>query len=398
VGVALSIAISSEDPERSEEDESKDLLSLALTACSHQSRICRVTLVIGAGVSIKRGIPSWSELAQAVWKDVFPRRRSPWVRDRNGYSPAELPQFLPIVFELVYRELKDEARFFAVLRKHLYAMAQFPRGRAFAASNVSLAVIARLVVAEYNRGAGRRIQSIITFNADDLIEQAIGWASGMGDSDPPPNIAGAVARSTHRLIPDTAVPIYHVHGFLPSDGRKRVSKSDHRSSFLGPERMLVFTDSQYWSTSAGDFSFANRIVNTALSENVCVFIGLSMQDINLLRWLALRALDRDRDQFDFGKAMLLKWLDEREGGDSQELLFGIRNFLSGGQGRISPTLDKHFRRHFWIRPPQTDPGGFLTEFLSYRGVNAVDIRAWKDGSFQRLMSMCFPAGSTTKQN
>jgi hypothetical protein len=347
----------------------------------------RVTLVIGAGVSIRRGIPSWIDLAKAVWKDVFPGRRSPWARDRNGYSPAELPQFLPIVFELVYRELKDEARFFAVLRKHLYAKARFPRGRAFAGSNESLAVIARLVVAEHDREARGRIQSIITFNADDLIEQAIDCIAGMDNLN---GVSGAVARSTHRMMPDTAVPIYHVHGYLPSGGRKRVRKGDYSSSFLGPERMLVFTDSQYWSTSAGDFSFANRIVNTALSENVCVFIGLSMQDINLLRWLALRALDRDRDQFDFGKTMLLKWLDERKRGVSQELLFNVRDFLSGGQGRISGALDKHFRRHFWIRPSRTDPGGFLSDFLIYRGVNAVDIHAWDDGSFQKLMSMCFP--------
>jgi hypothetical protein len=153
--------------------------------------------------------------------------------------------------------------------------------------------------------------------------------------------------------------------------------------------MLVFTDSQYWSTSASAFSFANRIVNTALSESVCVFLGLSMKDINLLRWLALRALDRDRDQLDFERTRLLKWLGDRtQGVDS--LLPAVQDFLKAGLTSPSRALDTHFRRHFWIRPPLTDPGGFLTDFLYYRGVQAVEIDAWNDSSLQRLISRCFP--------
>ena len=357
----------------------KDLARRQLISASEKGRI---TLVLGAGVSIPRGIPNWNDLAKLVWKDVFKGEPSPWARQSKGSSPKELPQFLPIIFERAYHKLGDDARFFEVLKKHLYAEARFPlEDPAFRRSKEALAVLARLIVAEYKRGPRRRIETIITFNADDFIEQAISRVAGRGNSSLPPSIAGSVARSTHRLLPATAVPIYHVHGFLPSDLFR---------SQRGPERMLVFSDLQYWSTSATAFSFANRIVNTALSESVCVFIGLSMKDINLLRWLALRTLDRDSDQFDFERTRLLKWIAERSEGADSDLLTMVEDFLRAGRRMPSVTLDKHFRRHFWIRPPATDPGGFLTDFLYHRGIQAVDIDGWNDSSFQKLISGCFP--------
>lgn len=341
-----------------------------------------ITLVLGAGISIPRGIPNWNDLAQAVWKEVLKDTPSPWARTKRGSSPTDLPQFLPIVFERAYRKLRNESQFLDVLKKNLYAGAKFPmKDPAFLRSTEVLAVLARLIVTEHKRGPGRRIQAIVTFNADDFIEQAI--ARVAREEDLPSEIAGSIVRSTHRSLPNSSVPIYHVHGYLPSD----VWQGD-----LGVERMLVFTDSQYWSTSANAFSFANRIVNSALSESICVFIGLSMKDINLLRWLALRALDRDRDQLDFVKARWLKWLAEREPESDSQTLDELQQFLTAGSMR-TPGLDRTFQRHFWIRPSSTDPTGFLSDFLFDRGVTAVDIDDWSGPSFRRLMSRCFPKKS-----
>lgn len=343
-----------------------------------------INLVLGAGVSIPRGIPNWNDLAKSVWNDVMKDKSGPWARGNRGSSPKDLPQFLPIVFERVYRKLQNDSRFLEILKKRLYARAKFPwRDPAFHRSNEVLAVLARLIAAEHKRGARRRIQSIITFNADDFIEQAISCAAGAGESFLPSEIAGAITRSTHRVLPPTAVPIYHVHGFLPSD----LWGPD-----LGVERMLVFTDSQYWSTSANASSFANRVVNTALSEGVCFFIGLSMKDINLLRWLALRTLERDRDQLDFVKARWLKWLVDRKPETDSDNLDAVQEFLTAGSMR-TPGLDRTFNRHFWIRPPGTDPSRFLSDFLHDRGVSSVDIDDWDGPSFRRLISGCFPRTS-----
>jgi hypothetical protein len=318
-----------------------------------------ITLVLGAGISMPRGIPSWDHLAQAVWRDAFKDRPSPWAANKQGRSPQELSQFLPIIFELAYREL-GERKFLKVLGKNLYAKARRPEDDpGFRKSKESLAVLARLVVAEHRRRGECRIANVITFNADDFFERAVWLIFGRGQFVGH-RVVRPVAGSTHGFLGSLSVPmisVYHIHGLVQS------------KYFRGNVRTLVFTDSQYWSTSASSFAFANRIMTSALSEGKCVFVGLSMTDVNLLRWLALRTLDRDRD--------LIDWIR-----------------YSPGQSRsrpISEFVERTFSRHFWIRPSSDDPERFLADFLRHRGIQAVEIKSWQGESFEELILQCFPA-------
>jgi hypothetical protein len=343
-----------------------------------------VTLVIGAGISMPRGVPDWNTLANAVWRQAFPDQPSPWPR-QPGSSPKDIPQFLPIVFELAYQRLGEPA-FLEILKRELYKNAKFPITEPkFGRSNDSLAVIARLLVAEQKRAGGRRVAAVITLNADDLIEQAVSRAAGYRNNVTPAGITETITRSTHRILSPSTLPIYHVHGFLPSD---------RWTANSGQRRMLVFTDLQYWTTSATASSFANRIVSAALSEGRCIFIGVSMKDINLLRWLALRSLDRDRDHFDFGQERLLRWMTADSPDDPRDaasLLKNVQSFLNDPATNKSRSLEKNFRRHFWIRTHAADPSGFLSQFLDEcRGVCPVEIDDWLGTSFRSLMTKCFP--------
>jgi hypothetical protein len=331
-----------------------------------------------------RGIPDWNTLAKAVWRQAFPDQPSPW-SSQPGSSPKDIPQFLPIVFELAYQHLGETA-FLELLKGWLYKDAKFPMSEPrFGRSNESLAVIARLLVAEQKRTAGRRISSVITLNADDLLEQAISRAAGFRHRVTSGGIIGIVTRSTHQVVSPSVIPIYHVHGFLPSDRWK--ANSGHR-------RMLVFTDLQYWTTSATASSFANRIVSAALSEARCIFIGVSMKDINLLRWLALRGMDRDRDLTDLRQDHLLRWFANRDTDDpvdTVDLLEAMQAFLNDPATSKSGVLAKNFNRHFWIRTSSADRSGFLSRFLDEcRGVRPVDIDDWRGASFRQLMMKCFP--------
>jgi len=303
-----------------------------------------ITLVLGAGISRPRGIPSWDGLARAVWRSAFKNRPSPWVANNQGWSPRELPQFLPIIFELAYREL-GERRFSKLLTESLYAHARFPSDDAnFHRSSESLAVIARLLVAEQRRGSKRRITNVVTLNADDLVENAVSRIVGRSSPMAYGGVVRPVARSLHSFLGAThrIVPLYHIHGFLQSG---RMSRRN--------ARMLVFTDSQYWSTSASAFSFANRIMTSALSEGRCVFVGLSMTDINLLRWFALRTLDRDRESYDG-----MKYIPREHWDPTTE--FGA---------------ERYFDRHFWIRPDSDDPGNFYPIFCGFEGFVRSRLRA-----------------------
>lgn len=310
-----------------------------------------------------RGIPSWGSLARAVWQEAFGKGPSPWSYASDDGSAQSLPQFLPIVLELAYWELGEE-RFVKILREKLYESARFPwRDSKFAHSHETLAVLARLIVQEYRLGPRRRITSIITLNADDLIEQAICQVASARTLIRRLRLVKSIARSTHARAGRHDVsfmPVYHVHGFLPSG---------HLKAYMRHwEYTLVFTDAQYWSTSAFAYSLANRIMTSALSEGCCVFIGLSMTDINLLRWLALRTLERDRD---------------------------CKEGRSAAGDKISPHFDQNlrwdFERHYWIRPRKDNQGKFLSQFLRYRGVKTVILDSWDSEAFEKLMANCFPA-------
>lgn len=335
-------------PVRSQAEIRKDLVA--------RTRKGGITLVVGAGISVPRGVPSWDSLARAMWKTAFGERQSPW--EGGETSPKGLPQFLPIVFELVYRKLGSQDAFAKALRTNLYSKSvKYPRNdEKFEKSSESLAVLARLMLQEFNRQQERRIDAVITLNADDLLEQAAMTLVNrklekMKAPIYPFKIVGA---STHkdlmREVP-RRIPIYHIHGFLAQ-----------RPQFYDLEYMLVFSDLQYWSTSASALTFANRIVSWALTESCCLFVGLSMTDINLLRWLALRTLEFERD---------------------------VSAAVESNRITVKGLLNS-FPRHFWIRPDSSDPSGFLTRFMRLRGIESVEIRDWKGKSFQSLIEKCFP--------
>ena len=193
-------------------------------------RSCReggITLVLGAGISIPRGIPKWDELAAVVWKRVFGKRSAPW-KGSFQKSLRAVPQFLPIVFELACRE-RGEAEFIQILRESLYAKAVKPADDpGFVRSKETLALVARLIVREHKRKQGRRIDAIITFNADDLLEQAVGWFAEKARGRP--DVVRPIARSTHVPLTGSqsrSVPVYHIHGFVPSSmGRASTSSAD----------------------------------------------------------------------------------------------------------------------------------------------------------------------------
>lgn len=332
-----------------------------------------MTLVVGAGISMARGLPSWDALGQDLWREAFGRRRSPWNTASGKKSPREVPQFLPIVFELAHERLGAEA-FLQILRQKLYQNARFPfRDPQFPKSPESLAVLARLIVQEFKRGRDRRIDAIVTLNADDLLEQAAFALVGGASFKLGREVVRVVARPTHSPVRgDKFQPIrvYHIHGFLPSNIRTNYGAKEGLCFADAFNHMLVFTDAQYWSTSATALAFANRVMLSVLSESRCVFIGLSMTDINLLRWLALRTLERDRD---------------------------VNEVKRLGKGAIQAgIIERMFSRHFWIRPKTDDPTGFLSEFLAIRGIHSVEIKSWAGSYFQRLIEMCFAEGTVNQ--
>lgn len=107
------------------------------------------------------------------------------------------------------------------------------------------------------------LDSIITFNFDCLIEDNLS-ASSIPNR---PIFSEAIHHGSHEL------PIYHVHGYLPRVGRIPASME------------LVFSEDAYHNQFIDPFSWSNLIQLNKLTQNTCLFIGISLTDPNMRRLL-----------------------------------------------------------------------------------------------------------------
>lgn len=306
-----------------------------------------MTLVLGAGVSFSRSIPGWGKLAASVCEKAGVRVTEE-LRDRPGMLH---PLALPIAFELAERASRRTAEgaapgaFEAILRDALYA--SMTPGSA----KDTLAVLAGLVRREQARGRDRRVRRVISFNADDLFEIEANGKKHHAMRDP---VVWPVTRESGRprmqrgARDQAPIPVYHVHGFLP---RVRGPFAAHEAASA-----LVFTEAQYWRSFAEPTTFPNRVLMSALHDSVCVFIGLSMTDLNIARWLGTRANAIERD-------------------------------VGATTARAARERLAH---HFWVRrkPAPTSPEAFVAPILEARGVTAIELDDW--ASLAGLVDRCFP--------
>jgi hypothetical protein len=297
-----------------------------------------ISLVLGAGVSLSRGIPSWGNLATVVCRGL------------GVALPADVltrhPLALPIAFELAEHRAQRKrasasASFATVVREALYA------GLKPGVRGDSIHVLSQFVRAQ-QAAARRCLRRVITFNADDLLERGtngrqhplrapVVWPVAR-ESSRPRMARGAGGRSP--------IPIYHVHGFLPRSG---TPLARHEAADT-----MVFTEAQYWSSFAEPASFPNRVILGALHDSVCIFLGLSMTDLNLARWLGVRAnaVQRDRE----------------------------RRSASTGRASRRQAVQTVLNHHFWVRriPAAESAEAYVTPLLRRRGVRTIELADWSE--------------------
>ncbi|MEX5444805.1 SIR2 family protein [Acinetobacter schindleri] len=124
-------------------------------------------------------------------------------------------------------------------------------------------VIGRLCIPTRLRA---HVDSIVTYNFDDLIEQKL-----------------KKLNLHHHVIPNALetysikeLPIYHVHGFIPEN-------PNNYDDYVGNE--IVFSEDGYHKMYSDSYHWSNLVQLTHLREKSCLMIGLSMDDPNLRRLL-----------------------------------------------------------------------------------------------------------------
>lgn len=254
----------------------------AIEELSHAHHDGRLTLVCGAGVSVGAGISTWNNLLLGLLEKMMAsisnnENLSLKTSDANEFQQRYGSSALIIGKYLKSNLGKD---FSSELRDALYQ------------NNPDTSDIIEAIV-ELSRPQrdGKPLDSLITFNFDNLIEEAL-----------------EKSRVKHKAIyaegvrsKSSELPVYHVHGYLPRKGR------------ILKDKDIVFSEDAYHSQFIDPFSWSNLIQLNKLSQNTCLFIGLSLTDPNLRRLLDV-ANRKNPNKF-INHYIIKKTLSPRKGKD-----------------------------------------------------------------------------------
>lgn len=231
----------------------------------------QLTLVCGAGISRDSSIPDWNELLVNILNEAFFKENLniPQSKVLAEDLISLMPQSNLILGKYLRLVLKDD--FEKVVQKHLYSY--YNQDRDFESSmmvqgqeiiNYALETNMMKAIVELARPKrrGKCLESIITFNFDDLIECALSKN----------NIEYCPIWKEGQIYGMDALPIFHVHGFLPN--QREIDSPN-----------LVFSEEAYHSQFIDPYSWSNLIQLNTFSANICLFVGLSLSDPNLRRLL-----------------------------------------------------------------------------------------------------------------
>lgn len=213
----------------------------------------KLTLVSGAGTSIAAGMPSWNNLLTRLTKHMAERlskeQKNPSLENLNHF--IEESKLSPLIRVKYIKYILDND-FTKKIRNELYI-----------SNPKTCDIIEAIVDLARPRRESKSLDSIITFNFDSLVEENLEKN----------NIKyKAIYMEGMRSSP-LELPIYHVHGYLPRKGR--ITKNNK----------IVFSEDTYHNLFIDPFSWSNLILLNKLSQNTCLFLGLSMTDPNLRRLL-----------------------------------------------------------------------------------------------------------------
>lgn len=302
-------------------ENAESSIELQLEKLRSQYADGNLCIFCGAGISLDAGLPSWSVLLETLLRKAFSFERA-LSADFDPELQAQLARLYQKSLNLsplmIAQYLKNMLGndFLAELRNALYP----PDLR-------SGEVINALVELCRPRRSRNSLRSIITFNFDDLIEQAL-----------------AKDKIKHRSIfhegqrcAATELPVYHVHGFLPQKGK------------LSRDNDVVFSEDAYHSQFIDSFSWANLVQLNHLNQYSCLFVGLSMTDPNLRRLLDVsmrknpdRILNHYVVKRRYVRAEIKKQLDRL-------VVKGSEDYLSEEFIKITETLEQQDAENLGLR-------------------------------------------------
>ena len=287
----------------------------AIAKIANYYRNNNLVLVLGAGVSIDSGLPTWNDLLQELI--TLP------IRDRTSLNDEQVT-VISQLFNLVLRpnnliEARYISNYFSELEKkdnkpNLFEKAVQKILYKDYDSTKESELLKKIVQLCISPGSNHSLNSVITYNYDDLLENQIQKIEKAGvlmrfksiytiGQNPKPN----------------ELPIYHVHGFLPRDGK------------ITQINNITLGDNSYHSQYSEVYKWSNLVQLNKFKDYNCLFIGNSLTDPNQRRLLDIAKQQRGNDE-------IVHFLIKKKY-SAKELETRLKNILST-EGKILSEKEK----------------------------------------------------------
>jgi hypothetical protein len=223
----------------------------------------KVSLLVGAGASMEAGLPSWEALLdrlllrggeatgliEAIDPAVGPTseqgaQRERWLADAARDGPLGKAALAEALAGAALDDWIKEALFAPAAGPQEYFPGPISRQIPF-----------------LHAALGDELR-VMTLNYDDLIEQA--FRDHPGAPEP-----YAISDEDHH-VPAGMCGVMHLHGYLGRDGR--------------PQGEIILSEADYMQMQRGT-SWQESTVQAALMDSTLVFVGTSLLDPNVIRYL-----------------------------------------------------------------------------------------------------------------
>jgi len=232
-----------------------------------------LNLYLGAGVSAESGLPNWRQLVVSMYFRYMSIEQWESIKPYPNYLYAVGDWYLKETGEsldIIIRKLKanlSEGEFLHILYNCLYNQLDGAQVRnPFTANPVQNKLLVQLT--ELIAKPNRKLNSIITYNFDDLLEQSLASR----------NVNFVSVYNSTTLPHNGSIPIYHPHGFMPFNRSAAQNQS---------WQDIILSEDDYNSIANTSHHWANMIQTSKLTQGTGLMIGLSFSDRNLRRLVDL---------------------------------------------------------------------------------------------------------------
>jgi len=235
-----------------------------------------LSLVLGAGISKDCGLPDWKNLLKKMKRYIRFNRK-----DIENQS---------LIIEKIFFKLFSRSDLILARNLHRHCslgpenadnmvFEKFVRCSLYKEKKLNYTKLLTEIVRLSSFHDGEKfLDSIITYNYDDILEYFL-------------EINGNNTRHESIYYSDQgysdveALPIYHVHGFLPRRGN------------LTAKNKIILDEESYHILYNDVDAWNNSIQLEKFTDNKCLLIGLSLNDPNLRRLLDAAYKKRNNDEF-----------------------------------------------------------------------------------------------------